>query len=130
MMIIKSSSITTVYDVTKNPMFCLQEAIRAILNCLGFESSDLMTLSLSLLSSSNMSIKGGGGEGERISKGRSSEQQRITVFQEDVPYEGKQQAEADDPPQSQTLIIEAATRRRGRPPSRPGVGRGSPPQNN
>ncbi|XP_009802896.1 uncharacterized protein LOC107801243 [Nicotiana tabacum] len=119
----QESSLTKVYDISKNPIFYFQEAIRAILNCLGFESSKPES------SSSSMSDK----KEEENNKEDSSEQE-----EEDDP-EGKQAStdnnndnpntpSADDPPQSQTLI-EAATRR-GRTPPRPGVSRGSPPQNN
>ncbi|OIT40317.1 PREDICTED: elicitor peptide 6 [Nicotiana attenuata] len=133
----EESSLTKVYDISKNPIFYLQEAIRVILNCLGFESSKPESSSSSSSSSSSMSDQKEEKEEENINE--ESGEKENCVFQEEDGPEVKQAStninnenpstpSANDPPQSQTLI-EAATRR-GRTPPRPGVSRGSPPQNN
>lgn len=107
----QESSLTKVYDISKNPIFYFQEAIRAILNCLGFESSKPESSSSS--SSSSMSDQKEEKEEESI-KEESSEQEKC-VFQEEDGPEGKQAStntnnenpstpSANDPPQSQTLV--------------------------
>lgn len=96
----RESGITTGYDVTKNPMFCLQEAIRTILKCLGFESSkpDHPSSSSSSSSMSNDTKK----EEENNIIEEQSEQQKCVFQQDDGQGNQKQDddppAEVDDPP--------------------------------
>ncbi|KAL3339993.1 hypothetical protein AABB24_028553 [Solanum stoloniferum] len=128
----------SIYDevITKNPMFYLQEGIKAILKCLGFESPKLVhqASSPSSSSSSSSSMSDTNKREEESEK----QEQECVLFHEDGNkqgsdstndnYKNEPPVENEDPPQSETLIL--ATERRGRPPSRPKVGSGPPPQNN
>ncbi|TMW91507.1 hypothetical protein EJD97_014268 [Solanum chilense] len=137
----KKESRSSVYDevITKNQFFYLQECIKAILKCLGFESSKLVHQASSSSSSSSSSSMLGTNNKEEEEESEKQEQECV-LFHEDGNKQGSDstndnyendppvETNDEDPTQSETPIL--ATDRRGRPPSRPKVGSGPPPQNN